>query len=161
MSILINIIQSKTDKSDQDIIPLPRKQTIRLSIPLNIIVMIIKKENFILVIPATIHMASSGNIGIEKTIGSNSLLLLSTKSCACSNSFFPMSLMAKFSPNLSPRKNSRVDEMIEANQEIKKAVFAPKSKQPNNTRAVLSTGTKQNKMNNNISINRNVKIPYC
>ena len=39
-----------------------------------------KNENFIFVIPATIHSASSGNIGKVNTIGSNNLLFESIKS---------------------------------------------------------------------------------
>jgi len=100
-------------------------------------------QYFILVIPATKQMASSGIPGVIKRIGSQNLDLWSIEFCVSSRLFFPINLTANFSPNLSPIKNKTLVEIKTAMMFVIKAIFAPNNAMPNIANVVFKSGTKQ------------------
>ena len=146
--------------SDYQFIISPTKQIIATSNKWQIVVTIKKYINFIFVIPATKQIASSGNPGIKKKIGSINLLLCVTKSCARSNSFLPINFRAIPSPNLSPTKNSMQEETMHEKLESKNPSKAPNNTIPSAIIPVSITGTKQKNTNKTNSNKTNTSGAY-
>jgi len=153
------IIQSIKLRAFQFIKSLPKKQIVPISIAWQSMFMDMKYKYFIFVIPAAMQNASSGKPGIMNDKGSRILLFVSSKSWILLNSFFPMILFINFSPNLSPRKNSIVEEQNTAIKQEKKAVFAPNIKIPKTINAGFITGTKHKQTRNRIWIHIKTKTP--
>lgn len=138
----------------------PKKQIIATSSRWHIVVTIKKYKNFIFVMPATRHIASSGNPGMKKKIGNINLLLWVTISCARSNSLFPISFLAMPSPNLSPIINKIHDDTMHEKLDSKNPFHAPKSIIPSVIIPVSITGTKQKNTNKTNSISTNTSGAY-
>ena len=103
-------------------------------------------EYFILVIPATMHKASSGTPGKTNRIGNKILDFLSMRFWADSNSCLEINFVANFSPSLSPTKNNSVFANNVAIRQDKKATCIGNIVIARIARDVFSSGTKQRRV---------------
>lgn len=117
-----------------------------------------KNKNFILVMPAIIHKASSGIPGKTNSSGSKNLDFLSIRFCVFSNSSLLISFDAIFSPNLSPIKNNRVFASSVAAMQVAKAVSGGNKIKDKTIRDSLRNGIKHRSVNSVVDMEINIRI---